>query len=166
MLSGWQGVAAAAASSPTRVAAPVLQLRAGPCRPPLTSSRALPFLGRRLVHQCKPASASGVHVPPQQQQPRAAEPGTPWTSAIGTTAVLIVDATNRAGASAADAHAFSHVGATLPSALTAWLLFLRDLLQPSLCIAVFDAAQVRRAAQTSPGTACRSSSIVSLISCL
>jgi hypothetical protein len=65
-----------------------------------------------------------------------------WTSHIGTAAVLIVDATNRASVSAADARAYKHAGATLHDTFEAWLLYLRELLQPELCIAVFDPAQV------------------------
>ena len=65
-----------------------------------------------------------------------------WTSPIGTAAVLIVDATNRASVSAADARAYKHAGATLHGTFEAWLVYLRDLLQPVLCIAVFDAPQV------------------------
>ena len=65
-----------------------------------------------------------------------------WTSHIGTAAVLIVDATNRASVSAADARAYKHAGATLHGTFKAWLVYLRDLLQPELCIAVFDPPQV------------------------
>ena len=65
-----------------------------------------------------------------------------WTTHIGTAAVLVVDATNRASVSAADARAYKHAGATLRGTFEAWLVYLRNLLQPELCIAVFDPLQV------------------------
>lgn len=66
-----------------------------------------------------------------------------WTASIAQADVLIIDATNRAVVSAADARAYAHVGATLPATFAAWLAYLRELLQPTLCIAVFDVPRVR-----------------------
>lgn len=85
-------------------------------------------------------------VSPQQVVPchhhLLAEAQEVWTSPIGTAAVLIVDATNRASVSAADARAYKHAGATLHGTFEAWLVYLHNLLQPELCIAVFDPPQV------------------------
>ena len=53
--------------------------------------------------------------------------------------LLILDATNIACAAAADAKAH---GADLPNCFANWLSFLQELVQPSVCLAVFDAAQV------------------------
>lgn len=90
---------------------------------------------------------SPVLVPPQHVVPHLHPlPGTQapevWTSRISSAAVLVVDATNRASVSAADARAYTHAGATLHGTFEAWLAYLRDLLQPELCIAVFDPPQV------------------------
>ena len=89
-------------------------------------------------------SVSSQHAVPCRHQPAAGEAQDIWTSHIGTAAVLIVDATNRASVSAADARVYKHAGATLHGTFEAWLVFLRTLLQPELCIAVFDPPQVKQ----------------------
>lgn len=66
-----------------------------------------------------------------------------WTSGIRPADILIVDATNRACVAAADAKLHRHVGVTLQSSFADWLEFLREIVQPSLCVAVFDAPRVR-----------------------
>lgn len=87
---------------------------------------------------------SSSHAVPCRHQPAAAEAQAIWTSHIGTAAVLVVDATNRASVSAADTRVYKHAGATLHGTFEAWLVFLRSLLQPELCIAVVDPRQVNQ----------------------
>jgi hypothetical protein len=100
---------------------------------------------RRSIHTLPVKQGSLASLPRTAaclQHPAAAEAQEVWTSSISTSAVLIVDATNRASVSAADARAYKHAGATLQSTFEAWLAFLRSLLQPQLSIAVFDPPQV------------------------
>lgn len=152
MLPGCQGVASKAGIISIRAPPPAQQLRFGPSELPLRPSRPQEHFRRAVCHHGLLSASVRHSSQQQQQQPLPAESADIWTSAIGTAAVLIVDATNRAQVSAADARAYAHVGDTLPAVFEAWLAFLRDLLQPTLCIAVFDAPQVPYA-EPSEGTA-------------
>ncbi len=109
-----------------------------------------PPLRQPCTGQCGRTAAGGTTAASAQIKQHLASRELPqpdygpyWTSGIGPADILIVDATNRACVAAADTKLYRHVGVTLQSSFAAWLDFLRDLLQTSFCIAVFDAPRVR-----------------------